>query len=49
MTQVLEEQEKELAALERDTQALLNGDVAAVNERARTLGLSFVQIGGQVP
>jgi hypothetical protein len=49
MTQVLEEQEKELASLERDTQALLNGEVAAVNERARTLGLSFVQIGGQAP
>jgi hypothetical protein len=42
MQQVLEEQEKELAQLERDVQAFLSRDVADVNARAAQLKLEFV-------
>ena len=42
MQQVLEEQEKELAQLERDTQVLLSKDVADINARAAALKLEFV-------
>ncbi len=42
MKQVLTEQEKELAGLERDTQAFLANDVAAVNAAASSLGVGFV-------
>jgi len=42
MQQVLEEQEKELAVLERDTQALLSKDVSDINARATQLKLEFV-------
>ena len=42
MMQVLEEQEKELAALEGETKAFLSTDVAAVNVHASKLGLAFV-------
>ncbi len=42
MRQVLEEQEKELSQLERDTQALLSQDVADINARAAALKLEFV-------
>jgi photosystem II stability/assembly factor-like uncharacterized protein len=45
MRQVLEEQEKELAGLEREVQALLGTDVGAINERASKLGLGFVVVG----
>ena len=49
MLQVLEEQEKELAQLERETQAWLSTDVAALNQQASRLGLGFVVLGGQEP
>jgi hypothetical protein len=42
MKQVLAEQEKELAGLEKDTQAFLAKDVAAVNAAASRLGVGFV-------
>ena len=42
MQQVLEEQEKELASLERETQELLSKDVAEVNARAAQLKLEYV-------
>jgi photosystem II stability/assembly factor-like uncharacterized protein len=42
MMQVLEEQEKELAAREGETKAFLSTDVAAVNVHASKLGLAFV-------
>ena len=42
MTQVLDEQEKELAALEGQVRAFLTGDVAALNGEASKLGLAFV-------
>jgi hypothetical protein len=42
MRQVLEEQEKELAQLERDTQAFLSKEVAEINARAAKLNLEFV-------
>jgi hypothetical protein len=44
MTQVLEEQEKELAALERDTRAFFEQDVAPLNATAAKLGLQFVTV-----
>ncbi len=42
MQQVLEEQEAELAQLERDTNELLARDVASINARAGKLNLEFV-------
>jgi photosystem II stability/assembly factor-like uncharacterized protein len=42
MTQVLAEQEKELAQLERETQAFIQRDVAPINEAAAKLSLPFV-------
>ena len=42
MTQVLAEQEQELAALERDTKQFLSTDVASINQRASQLGLAYV-------
>jgi photosystem II stability/assembly factor-like uncharacterized protein len=42
MQQVLAGQEKELAELERETQAFLAKDVAAVNATAAKLGMGFV-------
>ncbi|HXG70852.1 MAG TPA: hypothetical protein VNJ04_09610, partial [Gemmatimonadaceae bacterium] len=42
MQQVLEEQEKELATLERDAQAFLSKEVAAINAMAEKLRLEFV-------
>jgi photosystem II stability/assembly factor-like uncharacterized protein len=42
MKQVLTEQEKELSALEREMEAFLSKEVAAVNATASRLGLTFV-------
>ena len=42
MQQVLAQYEDELTPLERDVKALLDKDVAALNERARALGIEFV-------
>ena len=42
MTQVLVEQEKELAALDTETKQFLSGDVAKINQRATQLNLPFV-------
>ena len=42
MKSVLEEQEQELAHLTTDVQQFITQDVAAVNERARQLGLAYV-------
>jgi hypothetical protein len=42
MTQVLGEQEKELAALESETQQFLSGDLAKINKGATQLNLPFV-------
>jgi len=42
MTQVLTEQETELADLERETEAFLTTEVAAVNATASKLGVGFV-------
>jgi len=42
MTQVLVEQEKELAALEAEAARFLSGDVATINQRATQLNLPFV-------
>jgi hypothetical protein len=42
MRQVLEEQEKELEALARETEAFIRSDVGPVNELARKLSLPFV-------
>jgi photosystem II stability/assembly factor-like uncharacterized protein len=44
MTQVLAEQEKELAGLESETKQFLSGDVAKINQRAAQLNLQFVVI-----
>jgi photosystem II stability/assembly factor-like uncharacterized protein len=44
MVQVLEEQEKELAQLERDADAWISTDVAAVNQRAAAAGVPFVVV-----
>jgi hypothetical protein len=44
MTQVLTEQEKELAALEAEAKQFLSGDVAKINKRATQLNLPFVII-----
>jgi photosystem II stability/assembly factor-like uncharacterized protein len=44
MTQVLTEQEKELAALETETKQFISGDVAKINQRATQLNLPFVII-----
>ncbi|HET9265426.1 MAG TPA: hypothetical protein VFO14_20405 [Vicinamibacterales bacterium] len=49
MQQVLEAQEKELAHLERETQAWLSTDVATLNQQATRLGLEFVRLKGQAP
>ena len=49
MMQVLAEQEKELAALERAAQSWVTTDVAALNQQAEKLGIQFVVTGGQVP
>ena len=42
MTQVLAEQENELNELERETNAFLARDIAAINATATRLGLTFV-------
>lgn len=42
MTQVLAEQEKELAALEQEAKQFFSTDVANVNQRASHLGLAYV-------
>jgi len=42
MTQVLAEQEKELAALAAETQQFVSGDVAKINQRASQLNLQYV-------
>jgi len=42
MTQVLAEQEKELAALEQEAKQFFSTDVANVNQRASQLGLGYV-------
>jgi len=42
MTQVLAEQEKELAGLEAETKTFLSGDVASINQRATQLNVPFV-------
>jgi photosystem II stability/assembly factor-like uncharacterized protein len=42
MKQVLEEQEKELSELERETQTFLRQDVAAINAAASKLGLAYL-------
>ena len=44
MKQVVEEQEKELDQLERETQAFLKQDVAAINAAAAKLGLGYVVV-----
>jgi hypothetical protein len=44
MVQVLEAQEKELAQLERDTDAWITTDVAAVNQKAAAAGVQFIVI-----
>ena len=44
MTQVLAEQEKELAALEAETKQFMNGDVSRINKSATELKLPFVII-----
>jgi hypothetical protein len=44
MTHVLELQEQELAALERDTRGLIGEEVGALNAAAARLGLSFVVV-----
>jgi photosystem II stability/assembly factor-like uncharacterized protein len=49
MLQVLEAQEEELAQLERETQAWLSTEVAALNQQASRLGLEFVVLKGQEP
>ena len=47
MLEVLEGQESELAALQRETQAFVATDVAAINAAAARLALPFVIGGGQ--
>jgi photosystem II stability/assembly factor-like uncharacterized protein len=42
MTQVLAEEEKELAALEGETKQFMSGDIARINQRAAQLNLPFV-------
>jgi photosystem II stability/assembly factor-like uncharacterized protein len=42
MQQVLEQQEKELAALTAEAQQFITGDVASINQRATQLALPFV-------
>ena len=42
MTQVLAEQEKELAALEAETKTFLSGDVASINQRATQVSVPYV-------
>jgi photosystem II stability/assembly factor-like uncharacterized protein len=42
MTQVLEEEEKELAALEGDTKQFMDVDLAKINQRASQLNVPFV-------
>jgi hypothetical protein len=42
MTQVLADQEKELASLESETRAFLSGDVATLNQRAAQMNLGYV-------
>jgi hypothetical protein len=44
MVQVLEAQEKELSQLERDTEAWVTTDVAAVNQKAAAAGVQFIVI-----
>jgi len=44
MTQVLAEQEKELATLETDTKQFFSGDVSKINKAAAQLGLQYVII-----
>ena len=47
MQQVLQEQEQELTALAGETQEFVARDVAAINQRASTLGLPFVIVGAR--
>ena len=49
LMQVLKEQETELAALEKDTQAWVASDVLPLNARAGKLGIPFLVTGGQAP
>jgi hypothetical protein len=42
MKSVLDEQEKELGSLSTEVQQFITTDVAAVNQRAQQLGLSYV-------
>jgi hypothetical protein len=42
MKSVLDEQEKELAALTAEVQQFITADVGALNQRAQSLGLSYV-------
>jgi len=42
MTQVLAEQEQELASLESETKAFLSNDVASLNQRATTVSVPYV-------
>ena len=44
MTQVLAEQEKELAALETETKQFMDADVASINQRATRLNVPYVVI-----
>jgi hypothetical protein len=44
MTQVLEAQEKELAALDAETKQFLSTDIAKLNQRAAQMNLTHVII-----
>jgi len=44
MTQVLSDEEKELASLEADTNQFLSNDVSALNQRAAQLNVPFVVV-----
>jgi hypothetical protein len=44
MTQVLGEQEKELATLDSETKQFISDEVAKINQRAAQLSLQFVII-----
>jgi photosystem II stability/assembly factor-like uncharacterized protein len=47
MQQVLDKQEQELTALGADTRRFVDGDIAAINQRAAALGLPFVIAGAK--
>ncbi|MDQ2913945.1 MAG: hypothetical protein M3T56_11900 [Chloroflexota bacterium] len=44
MTQVLAEQEKELATLSAETQQFMSGDVAKINQRAAQMNVPFILV-----